>query len=272
MTAETGTFTTSDGVDLFTRTVSAGTPRHELLLVHGIGEHSGRWEHQAELFAANGANVTMFDLRGHGRSGGPELDATSIQRFQDDISEVAASTVSTTGRPWVLMGHSFGGMLCAGYLIDKREPIPNIAVLSAPALDDGLPPALKSVAKLLGGFAGGVRVDNTINGEHLSRDPAVGEKYEADELVRTKGTLRLGKITFTEMTRLRARADEIALPTLVYHGAEDVLVPTAASAPLAASPGVERRVLPGLRHETHNEPEGDQVIGDVIDWINQKLH
>jgi alpha-beta hydrolase superfamily lysophospholipase len=272
MTVETGTFTASDGIELFTRAVPAAEPRHELLIVHGVGEHSGRWVHQAELFAGNGANVTMFDLRGHGNSGGPVLDTPSIERFHEDIAEVAAATVATTGRPWVLMGHSLGGLLCAGYLVDQHHPTPNIAVLSAPALDDGLPAALKGVAKVLGGVAGGIRVDNTINGEHLSRDPAVGERYEADELVHTKGTLRLGKSIFTEMSRVRSRADEITVPTLVYHGAEDVLVPTAASAPLAASQGVERKVLPGLRHETHNEPEGDHVIGDVIDWINKKLH
>lgn len=272
MTIETGTIPASDGVELYLRTVPAANPRHEMLLVHGVGEHSGRWIHAAELFAANGANVTLFDLRGHGLSGGPELDVPSIERFHEDISEVAQATVVTTGRPWVLMGHSLGGLLCAGYLIDQHTPTPNVAVLSAPALDDGLPVFLKGIAKALGGVAGGVRLDNTINGDYLSRDPAVGEAYEADELVRTKGTLRLGKAIFSEMSRVRSQADEIALPTLVYHGAEDELVPTSASAPLAASPGVERRVLPGLRHETHNEPEGDQVIGDVIDWINAKLH
>ena len=272
MTGETGAFTASDGTSLFTRTVKATEPRHELLIVHGIGEHSGRWVHQAELFAANGADVTMFDLRGHGRSEGPALDTPSIQRMQDDIAEVAAATVATTGRPWILMGHSYGGMLCTGYLIDHREPLPNAAILSAPALDDGLPAVLKGIAKALGGFAGGVRVDNSIDGEHLSRDARVGEAYEADEFVRTKGTLRMGKLTFAEMSRLRSRADEIVIPTLVYHGAEDTLVPPSASAPLAGSPGVERKLYPGLRHETHNEPEGDQVIGDAIDWINLKLH
>lgn len=272
MTVESGTFTASDGIDLFTRTVRADNPRHELLIVHGIGEHSGRWVHQADLFAANGANVTMFDLRGHGRSGGPPLDTPSIQRLQDDIAEIAAATVAATGKPWILMGHSYGGMLCTGYLIDQREPFPNAAILSAPALDDGLPAVLKGLAKALGGFAGGVRVDNSIDGEHLSRDPKVGEQYEADDLVRTKGTLRMGKLTFAEMSRLRSRSDEIVIPTLVYHGAEDTLVPPSASASLAASPGVDRKLYPGLRHETHNEPEGDQVIGDAIDWINLKLH
>ncbi len=272
MTYETRSITASDGIDLYVRTVTASQPRHELLLVHGVGEHSGRWTHQADLFAANGANVTLFDLRGHGRSGGPQLDIANFETFHEDIAEVAAATVASTGRPWVLMGHSLGGLLCSGYLIDRHEPIPNIAVLSAPALDSGLPALLKGVANALGGFAGNVRVDNTINGEHLSRDPSVGEAYKADELVHTKGTLRFGKATFAEMSRVRGRADEIPVPTLVYHGADDVLVPTAASAPLAASSGVERRVLPGLRHESHNEPEGDQVIGDVIDWINAKLH
>jgi alpha-beta hydrolase superfamily lysophospholipase len=170
------------------------------------------------------------------------------------------------------MGHSFGGMLCVGYLVDKRTPIPNLAVLSAPALDDGLPAILKGAAKLLGSVLGGVRSDNSITGEMLSRDPSVGERYMADELVETKGTLRLGKAAFAEMARLRGHAHEITIPTYVYHGADDVLVPPSASAHLAKSPGVERRLLAGLRHETHNEPEGDHVIGDVADWIDRKLH
>lgn len=267
----TSTFTIADGLDVFTRTVAAEAPRYDVLIVHGIAEHSGRWLDVADQLAAHGAAVHLFDLRGHGRSGGPQGDAESMEQFHVDIAEVATRTAASSGRPWVLYGHSLGGLLVSGYLIDGHEPLPNLAVLSAPALDSGVPAVLKGVAKTLGSIAGGLRVDSSINAEHLSRDPKVGEDYFADPLVDTKATVRLGKLILDEMKRVRNRADEIVTPTYLFHGAEDELVPTAASAPLARSLAVERHVLPGLRHETHNEPEGAQVIGDVTDWIDQKL-
>ena len=81
----------------------------------------------------------------------------------------------------------------------------------------------------------------------------------------------MGKSGFAEQARLRDRVDEIITPTLVFHGAEDPLVPPSASAGLTRSPSVQRRLYPNLRHETHNEPEGRQVIGDVIDWIEATI-
>jgi alpha-beta hydrolase superfamily lysophospholipase len=271
MTAES-IFITSDGLELFTRTVSADSPRYDLLVVHGIAEHCGRWTTVGEQFAAHGAAVHLFDLRGHGLTSGPKGDADSIERFHVDIAEYAATTAAASGRPWVLYGHSLGGMLVAGYLIDGHTPVPSLAVLSAPALDSGVPGALKAVAKVLGSVAGGLRVDSSIRADQLSRDPKVGEAYFDDPLVDTKATLRFGKLILAEMKRLRRRADEIMVPTYVFHGADDELVPPSASAPLAASPAVERHLLAGLRHETHNEPEGSEVVGAVTDWIDRKLN
>ena len=271
MSETTGTFVTSDGTELFTRTVTPDAPRYDILIVHGLAEHSGRWSGPASQFAANGAAVHMLDLRGHGQSAGHEMHVEDFAVFADDVAQFAAASAAASGRPWVLYGHSMGGMICTGYLIDERSPAPNAAVLSAPSLDDEISPVIRSIAKVLGGVAPKMKFPTDVSAEQLSRDPAVGEAYFADPLVHTKATTRMGKSGFAEQARLRNRVDEIITPTLVFHGAEDPLVPPSASASLTRSSSVQRRLYPNLRHETHNEPEGRQVIGDVIDWIEATI-
>lgn len=273
MTITTGHYTTSDEVELATRSWTVDEPRYDVLLVHGLGEHSGRWDGPAEILNRHGANVYSYDLRGHGESGGERVHLDDFASFHRDIAELALHTAAASGRPWVLYGHSLGGLQCAGYLIDRHEPVPNIAVLSAPAMvaTRGIDRVLKVAAGVLGRFAPTTRIENQITGEQLCRDPAVGEAYFADPLVETKATTRFGKEVFAEQDRLRPRLSAIDIPTLVIHGADDDLVQPAASAPLAASASVTRKVYPGLRHEMHNEPEGPDVLGDVTDWIDTQL-
>ncbi|MEZ5176130.1 MAG: alpha/beta hydrolase [Acidimicrobiia bacterium] len=266
-----GTFTTDDGVVLRTVTITGPAFRYELLHVHGLGEHAGRWTERHIELARRGARVTAFDLRGHGKSGGRPLHADSFERFARDVSEVASATVAVSGRPWVLYGHSMGGLIATSYLIRNCVPRPNVAVLSAPALGDSTPAFKRGAAKVLGRFAPTLGTATPVKGEHLSRDPRVGEDYAADPLVQQRGTLGLGRAVFTEQESLAPHLGEITVPTLVIHGGDDILVPTAASEPLTESVSVERRVYPGLRHEVHFEPEGEQVVADVGDWIESKL-
>jgi alpha-beta hydrolase superfamily lysophospholipase len=266
-----GTYLTSDGTELFTRSLGADNPRYEVLLIHGLGEHSGRWAKPMSFLAARGATVYTYDLRGHGESQGGRGDLERFDQFHDDIAEMAEATVAQSGRPWVLYGHSLGGLQCAGYLIDGRLPQPNIAVLSAPSMNANVPGAFRAAASILGRVTPGLRVSNSIKGEQLSKDPAVGEAYFADPLVETKPTARFGKCIFDEMARLSDHHGSITTPTLVIHGADDPLVPPSASAGLAASEGVERRLYPTLRHEVHLEVEAPEVMADIADWIDAKL-
>jgi alpha-beta hydrolase superfamily lysophospholipase len=266
-----GSFTASDGTGFFTLTIAAENPRYELLHVHGVGEHSGRWIERLTQLAARGARVTTFDLRGHGQSEGPRMHIDDFEDFASDVAEIALETAAASGLPWVLYGHSIGGLISAGYLIDRKVPTPNLAVLSAPALGDGTPAVKRAAAKILGKIAPSMTMKTPIAGDQLSRDSKVGEAYEADPLVQQFGSVGLGRAVFAEQARLASRTGDITIPTLVIHGADDTLVPTAASAPLAQSVSVDRKVYPGLRHELHFEPEGAQVIGDIADWIDRKL-
>jgi alpha-beta hydrolase superfamily lysophospholipase len=212
--------------------------------------------------------VAAFDLRGHGESDGHRFHVGSFDEFVDDAATVAETLDHSV--PWVLYGHSMGGLIATLYLTSER-PQPDLAVLSSPGLDDNLPGYLHLAGEVLGRVVPTLAIENSFAAEQLSRDPAVGEAYFADPLVQTKATTGLARAAFAAQREANSRLDQIRVPTLVIHGAEDALVPPHASAPLAAVPGIDRTVYAGLRHETHNEPEQDQVLGDVADWLDAAL-
>lgn len=270
MNETTGGHTTRDGLKLFTRTWSPEEPTRGMLIHHGLGEHSGRWHHVARFFVKQGYAVAAFDMRGHGESEGTRAYVHSFTDFLDDVEDIVQSDLVRTDLPWVLYGHSLGGLISTHYLADER-PHPDAAILSAPALTDELPTALRLAARVLSKVAPKLSLDNSISGDQLSRDETVGEAYFADPLVLTKGTPGLAVAAFGAQDRSADVIGNIDTPTFVIHGGDDPLVPPAGSARLAAVPAVERKVYPGLRHEMHNEPEQAQVLGEVAVWLDSIL-
>lgn len=271
MNETTGTYTTQDGLALLTRTwVPDEEPQRGLLIIHGVGEHSGRWDHVARFFAGRGYAVAAFDLRGHGESEGTRAYTGSFNDFVDDVQGVVESGLVRTDLPWVLYSHSLGGLIEVFYLAEDR-PHPDAAILSAPALEAEVPGALRVAAQVLGRIAPKVALGNPFDGDQLSRDEAVGEAYFADPLVQTKTTTRLGLEIFNAQDRSGEFIGHIDTPMLVVHGGDDTLVPPSASAPLAAVDSVDRKVYPGLRHELHNEPEQIQVLSEIAAWLDATL-
>jgi alpha-beta hydrolase superfamily lysophospholipase len=243
-------------------------PWADLVIVHGVGEHSGRYERTGSIVAGEGIAVTSFDLVGFGASGGTRGDVESWTVYLDQIEDVIAD-VRRAGRPLALFGQSMGGLLALEYALSER-PAPDALVLVAPALRGG---ALwqRILAPVAAALAPGVVLPNGLKGEQLSRDPNVGEEYFADPLVHPSSTTRLGNELFTAMNRVRGALHHLRVPTLVIHGGLDTVVPPMSTAPMAALPGVERRLLPALRHEPLNEPEGPQVAGEIAHWLRMTL-
>jgi alpha-beta hydrolase superfamily lysophospholipase len=236
------------------------------LLLHGIGEHSGRYERTGRLLAGAGLEVQSFDLRGHGLSGGRRVYVRRWDDFLDDV-ELRMAAARRSGLPMVLFGHSMGALIALTYACSDR-PAPDLLVLSAPPLQAAVPGWQRALAPILGVVAPTVVLANPITGAQLAHDPAVGVAYFADPLVQPRSTTRLGAQLFGAMKRARSGFDHLKVPMLVIHGGDDVLVPTAGSEPLGSVPGVERRVLPGLRHESLNEPEGPEVVAGIVDWLS----
>lgn len=259
-----------DGTEILVRHWPAvGRGWASVLLVHGIAEHSGRYERVGAQLAAAGLDVAAYDQRGFGGSGGRRAFIERWSLNHDDLEDRLGDVRgAAAGRPVVLFGHSLGGLLALGYAVaDPPRPLPDLLVLSAPALDASIPGWKRTLARLLGSIAPTAALKNDFDGGLLSRDPAVGTAYLADPLNQHATTIRFGALSFAEQARVRAALARLSIPTLVYHGEGDRLVPAAASAPLGALRGVTRRTYPNLRHESHNEPEGPAVIADVIGWI-----
>jgi acylglycerol lipase len=256
----------ADGTPLHVREwPSSGRPWARVLIVHGIGEHSGRYERTGRLMAESGLDVQAFDLRGHGLSGGRRVYVRRWDDFLDDV-EVRLAALREPGMPLVLFGHSMGALIALTYACSDR-PAPDLLVLSAPPLTASVPGWQRALAPILGRVAPTVVIANPITGDQLARDPAVGIAYFADPLVQPRSTTRLGAQLLAAMKRAGSELDRLRIPTLVIHGGTDTLVPTAGSEPLGKLPGVDRRVLPNLRHETLNEPEGPEVVAGVIEWL-----
>lgn len=265
----TGKHTMTDGTSVFTRTWPHEDPIATVLLVHGVSEHTGRWEHVAEFLVEEGFEVVGYDQRAHGESGDGILDIEDFDLFVDDVAGMIAE-VRTDGRPLILYGHSMGGLVSVLHAASDH-PKPDLIVLSAPALVADVPAPLRLAANVLGRFAPRLAMATAIEKAHLSRDPEVGEAYVNDPLVYLKGTTRFGRLLFAAMDSARETASRITTRTLVVHGAEDELVPPRVSAKLAGLESVERRVFPGLRHEIHNEPESAEVLGFISRWIKERL-
>lgn len=248
----------------------SGVPKAVILLIHGISEHSGRYERVGAQLAAAGFGVVAIDQRGHGRTEGRKGHIDTFTEFHDDVEDQLAE-LRTVGVPVVLLGHSMGGLVCTSYCITGR-PRPDLLVLSGPALGVGIPKwqivAAQKLSQLAPTFYPKVPFDTAV----LSRDPAVGEAYRADPDIEPGGSVNLANELIETATATAARVrDELTLPTLCLHGGDDELVPTEASAVLDGMVNVERRVLDGLRHEIFNEPEGPEVVAQVIAWLDRQI-
>lgn len=256
------------GTELVREWSPEGEARAVVVLVHGIAEHSGRYERTGDLFAAAGYHVRAFDVIGHGASGGDRVDIDDWSRFHDQI-ESHVSWAKELGVPVVLMGHSMGGLLALGYALDGRNE-PDLLVLTAPALGGGAG-WQRALAGPASRIAPKLSMPQGVKGEQLSRDPDVAEAYFSDPLVHTSATVRFGKAMFDAMDDAIAKGEQLAVPTLVLHGGADVLVPPQSSAFMAELPNCERRLYPTLRHEILNEPEGPEVVADIIKWVDTRI-
>jgi alpha-beta hydrolase superfamily lysophospholipase len=264
---------TRDGTSLLVRhwPVAAGEPWAAMLLVHGLAEHSGRYEHVGAQLAEAGLDAHAYDQRGFGASGGPRASVERWSQLHDDLEErIAAIRSAAPGRPLVLYGHSLGGLVALGYVLDGRSR-PDLLVLSAPAIGASVPLWQRVLVGSLRRVAPGLLLSNRLDTDVLSSDPEVRAKYVSDPLNQHRSTVRFAHAAFAEQRRVAASLDRLALPTLVVHGADDRLVPTPTSAVLDGRPGVTRRVYPETRHELHNEPVARQEIADIVGWIRDRV-
>lgn len=253
------------------RESSAGRARAVVCVLHGVAEHSGRYEHVGAALAGRGFAVVAVDHRGHGRSGGRRGHVDRWSQYLDDVEDQMAE-IRGLGRPVVMLGHSLGGLMALSYCVEGR-PASDLLVVSAPALGYALDrprQLLRLAGPVLASLAPTATVGINRDLSLLATDPEVAAKAAADPLWNREVTISLGWQVLRAAVRTRTRLDRLKAPVLCVHGRDDHLVPAAASE-ILASAGAERRVYEGLRHEVFNEPVGLDVLAEVIDWIEANL-
>jgi alpha-beta hydrolase superfamily lysophospholipase len=175
------------------------------------------------------------------------------------------------GLPLVLYGHSMGGLIVAGYVLrETPRPLPDLVVLSSPGLDVNVAPWKRSIAPALSRILPKMRITNGLTDGGLSRDPEVARKADADPLCSDASTTRFGAEAFAEQDRVNGilrTLPAMPVPTYVFHGSADPIVPLRATAVFEGMVNTTRHVHDGLRHECHHEPEREHVLGEVVSWI-----
>ncbi|MCP4299812.1 MAG: alpha/beta hydrolase [Gammaproteobacteria bacterium] len=272
-----GTFDSGDAGQVYWQSwTPAESPRAVLLLVHGLAEHSGRYEGFAEFFTSAGFAVHALDHPGHGRSAGHRCHIGRFADFTSTLDRYLALVKTThPGTPIFLVGHSMGGLIAAAYLIEQQSQFA-AAVLSGPAIRAPQQPSrfalfiMRIISRLLPRL-GVMQLDSS----GVSKDPDVVSKYDNDPLVfRGKVTARLAAELFSEMDKVMAHAATIRLPLLILHGGSDSLTDVAGSKALheaVSSTDKEIIVYDGLYHEIFNEPERIAVMTDMKDWLEARL-
>ena len=269
------TFTGHDGLELFYRRWRPEvTPKAVLPIVHGHGEHSGRYANVADWFVPREYSVYALDLRGHGRSQGKRGALGDFCEYREDVRAFLDLVQESEPAPVFLVGHSLGGLIALDYVLRGSDGLAGVVasgpVLSAP----GVSPFLLWLSKVLAQLWPGLTLESGLDTSALSRDPAVEEAYVNDPLVHSKGTARMANEMMRTVAWTQAHAAEMALPCLVIHGSEDRLCPPEGSQVFIDNmsfPDKERIEYEGYFHEVFNEPGKEQVFADIEAWLERHL-
>ena len=272
------TFVASDGDNIVIQDwplASSLALRGVVILVHGLGEHAGRYDHVARRFNTWGFAVRGYDQCGHGESGGPRGGLPNDTRLLDDLADIVDSTRAKMqkGVPLILLGHSMGGLVVARFVSLAIRPVEGL-ILSSPALDPGLNPVQTLLVAFLHKLLPNLRVGNGLKPQFISHDPEVVKAYHADRLVHDRISARLGRFIATAGQKVEVLAPGWRVPTLLLYAGDDRLLNPNGSARFAAAAPkdvVKAVCFESLYHEIFNELNAEPVFDALKAWMDQKF-
>jgi len=269
-------FRTFDGLQLFGQSWQPeDQPRAVICLVHGMGEHSGRYAHVADALTQAGYVLFTFDIRGHGQSEGPRGHTPSYEALMQDISSLLE--VANKQFPQLssfLYGHSLGGNLVLNYVISRQPKLKGV-IATGPWLRLSFePPAFKIIlGQMMNKIWPSFSQSSGLDTKALSHDPEVVRAYENDPLVHDHISARMFVGIYQSGQWALEHASEFSLPLLLMHGGADKITSVKASSEFAdkISENCNLKIWNGLYHEIHNEPEKEEFFKFLIDWLDKEV-
>ena len=268
---------TNDRLEIYSKTwLPSGKARGVVCLVHGVGEHIGRYQADGEALADAGYIMAGFDQRGFGKSSGQRGHTPGLEAYFDDIDLFLAEVERRCpDQPRFLYGHSMGGILVLAYPPIRKPHLAGV-ISTAPGLKSSVEKQKLKVllAKMLGSALPNLELKSGIDSQMLSRDPLVSDLYDSDPLVHPIVSTAWGKAMLDAIEIAVENAPHFPLPLLLMHGTKDEIAFPCSSteyANLAPKDKVTLRMWEGCKHELHTDPEKAEVFKTMIDWLDKHL-
>ncbi len=269
------TATDGDNIAVQDWPLEPGEPqRGTVIIVHGLGEHAGRYAQVAADLNSWGYAARSYDQVGHGDSGGARGSLPHAMRMLDDLADVVDSTRRRMAAQerLILLGHSMGGVVAGQFVLRRLRRVDGL-ILSSPALQTDLNPLQKLLMAIVPRWLPDLTVGNGLKLAGLCRDPAVVAAYQKDPLVHNRICARLAQWIGTQGACLIAAAPQWPTPTLLVYAGADTLVNPAGSrafAMNAPSKMLQAQCFEAMYHEILNDPQRDQVLAVVRQWLGKK--
>lgn len=271
-----GRIKTADGNDLYYTEDIPHEPKAIIVIVHGFGEHSGRYEYVKDKLNEFGYGVYRFDNRGHGKSGGERGHLKNFNYLICDANAlVDLAKEEFSDLPIFMLGHSMGGFITAAYGIKHQDKLKGQILSGAATLEPIQMKGLRGeFLKLLNNITPNMKIKNRLS-KLLSKDQEIVKDYEEDELNLKEATLQFYvEFLINGIGWLKENMHYYKYPCLILHGGDDKIVYKEASENFynsISSTDKQLKIYEGLYHEIFNENERDMVINDIVNWLEERI-
>lgn len=277
MRHEDGNFSGHDGMELYYQHWQPDGPSKAIvIIVHGLGEHGGRYMNLVNVLVSQGYAVFAFDNRGHGQSPGQRGYVGCFSEFREDVQAFVnrINRQENPDGPLFLMGHSLGGLIVLSVVLHGVPGIDGV-IISSPALDRGGISAFRMEAsKVMSRIWPTMSVNTGLDVSGISRYPDVVSAYRNDPLTHGKGTPRLATESSQTISWCFEHADQLKIPVLIVHGTSDRI-----TSPRRSREFFERITnsdktyiaFDGGYHESHNDIDHEQTSAEILDWLDARV-
>ena len=261
----------SDGLRLHSKSWKVNNAKFNICLLHGLGEHSGRYTHVAEFLNTLDANVFALDFHGHGQSEGARGSEPNLESFLDDVQVLVDHMKSDAPNlPWIFFAHSMGGNVTLNYIL-KRKPDCSAVITTSPWMILGTNPSkgLVMIANLVNKI-GGFTQSSDIDPSYISTDAVEVEKYITDSLNHGKISSKAGMALYYSGQYLYNYKGEMPIPTLILQAKEDRLISAEGAMAFAKNnpKNVKLHLYDTVYHEMHYDVKREELFSDIRTWIS----